>query len=100
MIPQNMRSVTEIIIDEIDLTAMKDVVARVKQGNTILLEIPLTIINAHKALLPLSRTEAEQLSEKKALEIQILWSNENGMPNHSDIKYVSIDRVLGGGYGG
>lgn len=98
-IPQNMKSVTSLIIDGIDLYSVSDLVARLRQGNDISLEVPLSVMGANKALLALTREQAEQLSYKKALEVQILWMDENGMPGHTKIKGTSVDQILGGGYG-
>lgn len=98
-IPQNMKSVTSLIIDGVDLYAVTNLIARVKQGSEDAIEIPLTVVDSNKALMPITRDQAEKLNYKKSLEVQILWIDENGMPGHTKIKGTAVDQILGGGFG-
>lgn len=98
-IPQKMKSVTGITVKGVDLYSVTDLVARLKQGNDVLLEIPLQVVGSNKALMPITREDAENFNEKKALEIQILWTDETGMPGHTPKKGASVDEIIGGVYG-
>ena len=97
-IPQKMKSTTRLILDSVDLYATTDLIARLQQG-TELFEFPLSVVESHVAILGIDKATAEKLSEKKPVEVQILWNDEYGMPHRTNIRAVTVDRILGGGFG-
>lgn len=98
VIPQNMKSVTRVKVNGVDLTTVHNLVMRIQQGKTILFEIPMTVIDSDYAYLPLTRDQAVQLAAKGAT-FQVLLEDRNGMPNRSKVKQMAIDLVIGGAYG-
>lgn len=93
MIPQKMLSHTELDIPDLELTKLHDIEVVVEQEEFYKC-MPGTVIDDHKLVFGLTAKEALRLDNKKPVSIQVLYTDENGIPFHTDVISEKVSRVI------
>lgn len=100
MIPQKMRSETQIDIPGVDLRKMHNINVDLKQGDMEETLEPITVRDGSLVIM-VDVELASRLVANKPVYIQVLYTDSNNVPHATDIAQIKVQQILRGGtYGG
>ena len=92
MIPQKMRSETEITLTGIDLYEMHDVQVDIKQGNNFERSYTPKIVGRNTLVITIPVADAAELTSTPVF-VQILYTDKNNIPHASKQKRVPVQAI-------
>lgn len=98
---EGMRNTISCTIDDstVNLRTATDILLCLRQKNTAYFEYNGTVIDAHTFSAVMPKEDAMKL-KKGQIDMQVLFTDENGNPRHTAIRSVTVDEILReAGYG-
>lgn len=100
MIKPRMKSSTVLRTINLDLTDKTDIIVTLEQknskrngGKTFYREYVPTILEENRLSFCVPRSDAMLLTDGESVCVQILYTDAEGMPNHTKETYIEVSRL-------